>query len=133
MQIFGAVLGLFLGPRGCLGLLFFVAVEILVDVRYGDRAAAWATLAMLVFALLPIGMRNGRAGLMRAFQAVLAIGGAMSAVGAFIGFMSAGFADGRAWSSVLGAGLCYLGFRGLERLIARTDAASASAAGPTSS
>jgi hypothetical protein len=40
MQIFGAMLGLFLGPRGCIGLLVFVAVEIFVGVRIGGDALA---------------------------------------------------------------------------------------------
>ena len=126
MQILGAALGLFLGPRGCLGLIAFIAVPLLVNHRFGGYSGYWAFGAMMLLAVLPIGMRNGRAGLMRAAQAILALMIAGFGLSTLVGFYSSGFADGRAWMSAMVTGLCFLAYRGLRHLIARTDAAAMS-------
>ena len=124
VQIFGGLLGLFLGPRGCFGLLFFLAVEIFVGVRFGGHAAVWAALAMLILAFLPIGMRNGRAGMMRVFQALLAFAGAVFALGAFVELTFGRTMDGRSWMTALAAIGCYFGFRWVGRMIERTETAA---------
>lgn len=128
MQIFGAMLGLFLGPRGCIGLLVFLAVEIFVGVRIGGYAPAWAALTMIVLAFLPIGMRNGRAGMMRVIQLMLAVIGGSSALSAFVQLTLGRLTDGRAWLEASVAVGCYFGFRWLGRLIDRSDDAAAAAA-----
>ncbi len=123
MQFLGGALGLFLGPRGCLGLIAFIAIPMLVSHRLGGYSGYWTFGAMLILAVLPIGMRNGRAGLMRAAQAILAIMVASQGLLSLISFYSSGFADGRAWLSAVLAGVCFLAYRGLGHLIARADAA----------
>ncbi|UAJ11055.1 hypothetical protein [Polymorphobacter megasporae] len=128
MQILGALLGLFLGPRGCLALLAFIAVEIFVGVRFGGNAPGWAALAMLILMFLPIGMRNGRAGMMRVLQVMVAVLGVKFALAAYIGLtLGRGLLDGGAWLSVAMAVGCYFGFRWLGRRIARIDEAAAMA------
>ncbi|MGI4880733.1 MAG: hypothetical protein ACRYG4_24985 [Janthinobacterium lividum] len=129
MQILGALLGLFLGPRGCLALLAFLAAELFVAVRFGGSAAAWATLAMVVLVFLPIGMRSSRAGMMRVFQIMVVIAGAKFALAAYTGLtLGRSLLDAGAWLSVAMAVGCYFGFRWLGRLIVRTDAEATTAA-----
>lgn len=127
MQILGGVLGYFLGPRGCLALIIFLAVEIFVGVRIGGHAPAWAALAMLILAFLPIGMRDGRAGMMRVIQALLAFAGAVFAFGAFVELTFGRTMDNRSWMTALTAVGCYFGFRWVGRMIERTEAATAKA------
>lgn len=101
MQLLGGALSLFLGPRGCLGLIAFIAIPMLVNHRFGGNSGYWAFGGMLILAVLPIGMSNGRAGLMRAAQAILALMIASFGLLTFVGFYSSGFADGRAWVSAV--------------------------------
>jgi hypothetical protein len=125
MQIFGVLLGLFLGPRGCIGTIVFLAVEFFVGVRFGSKAAWWVALAMLILAFLPIGIRNGRAGLMRVVQAVLAVCGAGWALLALVQLTIGRLTDGHTWMTVAMAVGCWFAFRWVGRMVDRTDAASA--------
>ena len=128
MQILGALLGLFLGPRGCLALLAFVAAEFFVSVRFGGSAAAWAALAMAVMAFRPIGMRSSRAGMMRVLQIMVVIAGAKFTLNAYVALMLGSLLDVGAWLSAAMSIGCYFGFRWLGRLIVRTDDEATTAA-----
>jgi hypothetical protein len=80
---------------------------------------------MLILAFLPIRPRNGRAGMIRAFQAPVAVAGAMFALSAFIQLTLGRLTDGIAWLTALTAVGCYFGHRWVGRMIDRTDDAAA--------